>query len=86
MLQPLKPAPVWALHPAEDRALDIQSWVVAAVVAAVAVLVHQNGGKSKNESCVRRYLVCRELEPMSRESDQRASGKTRQLRERRKQA
>lgn len=82
MLQRLKPAPVWALHPAEDRALDIQSWVVA----AVAVLVHQNGGKSKNEGCVRRYLVCRELEPMSRESDQRASGKTRQLRERRKQA
>lgn len=80
MLQPLKPAPVWALHPAEDRALDIQSWVVA------AVLVHQNGGKSKNEGCVRRYLVCRELEPMSRESDQRASGKTRQLRERTKQA
>lgn len=82
MLQRLKPAPVWALHPAEDRALDIQSWVVA----AVAVLVHQNGGKSKNEGCVRRYLVCQELEPMSRESDQRASGKTRQLRERRKQA
>lgn len=81
MLQPLKPAPVWALHPAEDRALDIQSWVVVA-----AVLVHQNGGKSKNEGCVRRYLVCRELEPMSRESDQRASGKTRQLRERTKQA
>lgn len=73
MLQRLKPAPVWALHPAEDRALDIQSWVVA----AVAVLVHQNGGKSKNEGCVRRYLVCQELEPMSRESDQRALGKTR---------
>lgn len=85
MLQRLKPAPVWAPHPAEDRALDIQSWVVVAAVVA-AVLVHQNGGKSKNEGCVRRYLVCRELEPMSRESDQRASGKTRQLRERTKQA
>lgn len=81
MLQRLKPAPVWAPHPAEDRALDIQSWVVVAAVAA-----DQNGGKSKNEGCVRRYLVCRELEPMSRESDQRASGKTRQLRERTKQA